>query len=177
MDIIIHGKFYKGKWAILNSWGITYVFGHEVLCQWGKKGCLGTEVSGADFLRIVKERLCKVESSVLSGVPVDELTLGILVDALQCEGPLCIDIIEQMDYAIGGTLACLINIFNSELVIIGGIHTNGMAMPLSEELSRTYGILPLRKMRSKACCEKSADAIVVQQSVTLHEGLNLIIIR
>lgn len=22
MDIIIHGKFYKGKWAILNSWGI-----------------------------------------------------------------------------------------------------------------------------------------------------------
>ena len=31
----------------------------------------------------------------------------------------------------------------------------------------------LRKKRSKACREKSADAIVVQYSVTLHEGLNL----
>ena len=31
--------------------------------------------------------------------------------------------------------------------------------------------------RSKACCEKSADAIVVQYSITLHEGLNLTIKR
>ena len=31
----------------------------------------------------------------------------------------------------------------------------------------------LRKKRSKACREKSADAIVVQQSITLHEGQNL----
>ena len=35
----------------------------------------------------------------------------------------------------------------------------------------------LRKKRSKACREKSADAIVVQYSITLHEGLNLTIKR
>ena len=35
--------------------------------------------------------------------------------------------------------------------------------------------LLLRKKRSKACREKSADVIVVQQSITLHEGLNLTI--
>ena len=35
----------------------------------------------------------------------------------------------------------------------------------------------LRKKWSKACREKSADAIVVQQSITLHEGLNLTIKR
>ena len=33
----------------------------------------------------------------------------------------------------------------------------------------------LRKKRSKACREKSADAIVVEYSITLHEGLNLYI--
>ena len=31
----------------------------------------------------------------------------------------------------------------------------------------------LRKKWSKACREKSAEAIVVQQSITLHEGQNL----
>ena len=46
-------------------------------------------------------------------------------------------------------------------------------MPLSEEVSRTLQIVFLRKKRSKACREKSADAIVVQQSITLHEGQNL----
>ena len=35
----------------------------------------------------------------------------------------------------------------------------------------------LRKKRGKACREKSADAIVVQYSITLHEGLNLTIKR
>jgi len=35
----------------------------------------------------------------------------------------------------------------------------------------------LRKKRSKACREKSADAIVVQYSITLHEGQNLTIKR
>jgi hypothetical protein len=35
----------------------------------------------------------------------------------------------------------------------------------------------LRKKRSKACREKSADAIVVQNSITLHEGQNLTIKR
>ncbi len=35
----------------------------------------------------------------------------------------------------------------------------------------------LRKKRSKACREKSAEAIVVQYSITLHEGLNLTIKR
>ena len=35
----------------------------------------------------------------------------------------------------------------------------------------------LRKKRSKACREKSADAIVVQSSIMLHEGLNLTIKR
>nr|DAP02901.1 MAG TPA: hypothetical protein [Caudoviricetes sp.] len=33
--------------------------------------------------------------------------------------------------------------------------------------------MPLRKSWSKACCEKSADAIVVEFSITLHEGQNL----
>ena len=35
----------------------------------------------------------------------------------------------------------------------------------------------LRKKRSKACRAKSADAIVVEYSITLHEGLNLYIKR
>ena len=50
-------------------------------------------------------------------------------------------------------------------------------MLLSEEVSRTPQIVFLRKKRSKACREKSAEAIVVQPSITLHEGLNLTIKR
>ena len=51
-------------------------------------------------------------------------------------------------------------------------------MPLSEEVSRTLQIVFFyEKKRSKACREKSADAIVVQYLITLHEGQNLTIKR
>lgn len=120
MGIIIDGKLYKGKSGYAGELGHIHAFDNEVLCQCGKKGCLETEASGTAFLRIVKERLSKGETSVLSGTPVDELTLEMVVDALQHEDPLCIDIVEQMGFALGGTLAGIINIFNPELVIIGG---------------------------------------------------------
>ena len=44
-------------------------------------------------------------------------------------------------------------------------------------LTDTSNSFFLRKKRSKACREKSAEAIVVQYSITLHEGLNLTIKR
>ncbi len=120
MGIIIDGKLYKGKSGYAGELGHIHAFDNEVLCQCGKKGCLETEASGSAFLRIVKDRLSNGETSVLSGIPQDELTLDNLVDALLHEDPLCIDIVEQMGYALGGTLAGIINIFNPELVIIGG---------------------------------------------------------
>ena len=44
-------------------------------------------------------------------------------------------------------------------------------------LTDTSNSFFLRKKRSKACREKSADAIVVQYSITRHEGQNLTIKR
>ena len=44
-------------------------------------------------------------------------------------------------------------------------------------LTDASNIFFLRKKRSKACREKSADAIVVQYSITLHEGQNQTIKR
>ena len=47
-------------------------------------------------------------------------------------------------------------------------------MFLSEEVSRTLQLVVfIRKKRSNACREKSADAIVMQYPITLHEGQNL----
>ena len=47
-------------------------------------------------------------------------------------------------------------------------------MFLSEEISRMLQLVVfIRKKRSNACREKSADTIVMQYSIALHEGQNL----
>ena len=50
----------------------------------------------------------------------------------------------------------------SLMVVYMSVVADGKNKPLSEEVSRTPQIVFLRKKWSKACREKSADAIVVQ---------------
>ena len=51
----------------------------------------------------------------------NDFTLEDIIDAVNAEDPLCIDVVERIGYAIGETVANLINVFNPELVVIGGI--------------------------------------------------------
>ena len=49
-----------------------------------------------------------------------QITLDEIIDAINREDPLCIEILEEIGQKLGKQIASLINIFNPELVIIGG---------------------------------------------------------
>ena len=123
MGIIIDGKLYKGKSGFSGELGHVHSFDNEILCNCGKKGCLETEVSGRALSRIVNERIKAGESSILSQNHSDEEPYSIeeIINATNREDLLCIDVIEKMGQKLGKSLAGLINIFNPELVIVGGI--------------------------------------------------------
>ena len=87
-----------------------------------KKGCLETEAAGIALHRILLERIQAGENSILSDkVKSGEIiTLDEIIDAVDKEDVLCIEIIEEIGQKLGQQIAGLINIFNPELVIIGG---------------------------------------------------------
>ncbi len=122
IGIIIDGKPYYGKSGFAGEFGHFPTFDNEILCHCGKKGCLETEASGMAIHRMVKERIKNGESSILSKKTkdIDSLTLTDIMEAVKKEDPLCIEIIEQVGSIIGKYIAGLINIFNPELVVIGG---------------------------------------------------------
>lgn len=119
--IIIDGNLYKGKSGYAGEIGHNFFTNNELICHCGKKGCLETEVSGSALVRIVKERLNNGESSSLALSENGDFTLQDVVTATCNEDTLCIDVIESMGYKLGQSIAGLINIFNPELVIVGGI--------------------------------------------------------
>jgi glucokinase-like ROK family protein len=123
MGIIIDGKLYKGKSGFSGELGHVHAFDNEILCQCGKKGCLETEVSGQALIRIVNEHIKAGESSILSkDHPSDKpYSIEEIIDATNREDILCIDVIEKMGEQLGKFIAGLINIFNPELVIVGGM--------------------------------------------------------
>lgn len=123
IGIIINGEIYTGKSGFSGEFGHVNVFDNEILCHCGKKGCLETEASGTALHRILLERLANGERSILSK-PHDNkeesLTLNEIIAAVNKEDLLCIEIVEEIGQKLGKHIAGLINIFNPELVIIGG---------------------------------------------------------
>lgn len=123
IGIIIDGKIYTGKSGFSGEFGHINVFENEILCHCGKKGCLETEASGSALHRILLERINSGENSILSNrinIKGDALTLDEIIGAVNKEDLLCIEIVEEIGQKLGKQIAGLINIFNPELVIIGG---------------------------------------------------------
>ncbi|ANE49995.1 ROK family protein [Flavisolibacter tropicus] len=123
LGILIDGKIYYGKSGFSGEFGHIPFFNNEIICHCGKKGCLETEASGSALLRIFKE---KVEAGTTSQLAkkykhLDEIKLHDLIEAAYNEDMLCIDLIAQIGEKIGRGLGVLINLFNPELVILGGM--------------------------------------------------------
>lgn len=120
MGIILGGELYKGKSGFAGELGHVHAFDNEVICHCGKKGCLETEASGSAFYRIVKERLAAGEASTIKKDANGDFTLQDLIDATNNEDWLCIDVVESIGNKLGQHIAGLINIFNPDLVVLGG---------------------------------------------------------
>lgn len=124
LGIIIDGQTYKGNSGFAGELGHYPCYDNEVICHCGKKGCLETEASGRAIHRKLVDRVNRGESTILSNAikkNPDNVTLYDIIDAINHEDVLCIDLLEEVGHNLGKHIAGLINIFNPEEVVIGGV--------------------------------------------------------
>ncbi len=122
LGILIDGKLYYGKSGFSGEFGHIPFFENEVLCHCGKKGCLETEASGMALIRKFRERIKQGSSSsaMRKKKDVSEITLLDIIEAAQNEDILSIEILADIGEKLGKGIAMLINVFNPELLILGG---------------------------------------------------------
>ena len=122
LGIILDKQIYFGKSGFSGEFGHISAFDNQILCHCGKKGCLETEVSGQAMCRKVQERIRAGESSILSSIVNSGRTLKMadLVSACAQEDMLCLQVLSELGRELGKQVANLVNVFNPELVIIGG---------------------------------------------------------
>lgn len=120
--IILNGQVYYGKSGFSGEFGHIPFYDNDIICGCGKKGCLETEVSGQALLRKVKERIAAGSTTLLmkKGASAENLKLEDLIEAARQEDVLMIELLAEMGDKLGRALAVLINLFNPELVILGG---------------------------------------------------------
>lgn len=122
LGILIDSEMYYGKSGFSGEFGHIPFFDNEIICQCGKKGCLETEASGASLIRKFKEKIKQGSTSVLlkKNKSLESVTLTDIIQAANNEDVLCIELLAELGENLGKALAGLINIFNPELIILGG---------------------------------------------------------
>lgn len=122
LGILIDGKVYYGKSGFSGELGHIPLFNNEIICHCGKKGCLETEASGRALVRLFKEKIEQGFTSSIINTPgqLNSLRLSDILEAALNEDMLAIDLLAEIGEKIGRGLALLINLFNSEMIILGG---------------------------------------------------------
>ena len=122
MGMILDGRLYYGKSGFSGEIGHIPLLDNEKICRCGKVGCLETGASGSALHEMILEKLKSGRPSSLSKkyAAGETITLDDILKAIEEEDVLAIDCIGKIGETLGRGLAGLINIFNPELVIIGG---------------------------------------------------------
>jgi len=123
LGIIVNGKLYKGRDGFAGEFGHLPMVDNGMLCRCGKLGCLETIASGTAIARMAKEGLETGRSSFLSELKdagQENNEIRKVIQAATLGDQYSISILSNVGHSLGKGLAYLIQIFNPELIILGG---------------------------------------------------------
>ena len=149
IGIIIDGKLYYGKSGFSGEFGHFPFFDNEIICRCGKRGCLETGASGSAMHRMFMEKLSEGRVSTLSNKfnKGEQITMEDIMDAVHKEDVLAIEIIESVGNELGKAVSGLINLFNPELIVLGGTLANAkdyLMLPIKSAINK-YSLIRVSK--------------------------------
>lgn len=123
LGIIINGKLYAGKSGYSGEFGHLPLADNGVLCVCGKQGCLETIVSANAIARQAREGIQQGNSSLIKDLVKNDLSkidISTVIQAANSGDQFAISLFSEVGKWLGRGMAYLIQIFNPELIIIGG---------------------------------------------------------
>ncbi len=123
LGILINSQIYYGNNGFSGEFGHIPMVTNGALCYCGKHGCLETLSSGRAIIEEIKEKLKAGASSKLTSYNsnIDKIDLNDILKASNNGDLFSIEILDQAGKYLGIGIAQLINIFNPELIVIGGM--------------------------------------------------------
>lgn len=121
--IFTNGQLYRGSRGTAGELGHTTIDENGPRCQCGNRGCLEILVSGPGIIRRTRERLEEGVVSLIERMSAGDLakvTPEIVAQAARKGDKLAFNIMEKTGEYLGTGIANAVNLFNPELVIIGG---------------------------------------------------------
>jgi glucokinase len=121
--IVIDGRIHTGAIGAAGEVGHMTIDDNGPICPCGNRGCWETLASGTALTREARKRIEKgVRTSILKYAEgdIEKVTPQAIHSAAQQGDSLAKELIARTGYYVGVGLVNLINIFNPELIVIGG---------------------------------------------------------
>jgi glucokinase len=121
--IIIGGELYSGADGTAGEIGHMTIEADGPQCQCGNFGCLEVLASGTAVAREAVNRINQGEKSYiaeLTGGKIEKVTAEIVARAAKHGDRLACEVVTSAAVYLGIGLANLVNIFNPDMIIIGG---------------------------------------------------------
>jgi glucokinase-like ROK family protein len=158
--IVLGGKLFRGSTGYASEVGHMTVDPNGEECGCGKRGCWETLVSPVAATRSIRRRLEAGEHSMIrdnvSG-DLDAITFNAIIHAAHQSDPVALSALREIAEHMGMGIANLVNVFNPQLIVIGG------------ELSRA-GQFMLSTIREIACQNALKESCENLQIVTSAHG-------
>jgi len=163
--LILDGRLYYGANSMAGEIGHTTIAPNGPLCACGNRGCLEAMASGTAIANRARERVARGVPTLIAdliGDDLERITAELVAEAADQGDTNAQEILaEAMNY-LGIGVANLVNLFNPQLVVIGGGLTN-----TGEALFE-----PVRRAIDRCAFPKPAQTVrVVQAELGEHVGV------
>lgn len=181
--IMIDGKIFRGASGYAGEIGHITIYESDTVCACGRKGCWETFVRPSSLLVKISERLKNGEASLLHEIVGHDLSLlsvEHIAEAARRNDALTLSAVEALAVHFGIGIANLVNVFNPELVVLGGtlVPLHHWMIPVIVNTMKANALPPLREItrvepsaHGEDACLLGAVALVMDD--ILREPLNI----
>jgi len=127
--LILDGKLYSGAGGIAGEVGHIVVQPGGPLCSCGNNGCVEALASGTAIAREARLLAALEVGSVLHGIEFPNA--ADVVRAARRADPLAVRILEAAGTSLGIAMGTLVNLFNPDMIVLGGSVINAGRLLLS----------------------------------------------
>lgn len=155
--IVMDGKVLYGATASAGEIGHMNMYRNGRPCKCGSSGCLGRYVSATGMVTSFIEKLKTGRNSIIEewvSHDINTIKSSMISNAYDLKDDLAIEVMHETGELLGYGLANAINLFNPEIIIVGG----GMSLAGDRLLNSTRETIKNHSLRT------SAEACKVVQS-------------
>lgn len=174
--LMLGGQIYRGVGGYAGEIGHIIVESGGELCACGRRGCWETLVGPRTVIKGIVHALKNGAPSLipdLVGGELSRITMGVVVNAADQGDQLALDTLADIALHLGTGIANLINLFNPELIVLGGSLTlaGQYLMPTISRIITAEALSVPGNMVALSLSSLGADACVKGAIALVVDGI------